>query len=150
MMSDTRVWLQLPMITDRESCEAARIVCWDPTNEQGLLDIAAEDCELIVSAIRRGDGRYHLTAEAFCTQDGGSDGWYAFLEGYSYNRDGIPAGTPGVTWEGFTGQGYGWAFDNVEDAISWGTHWAVACLGAVRKYTARCKPSRAGLPAESS
>lgn len=93
------------------------LVFFDPSGRQGLLDVQPEHCELRVTAIRLGAGRWRLAAEAFNIINGGSDGWYDFLENYQHNAD------ENVPYSTFCPEN-GWIFPTQTCALATAKRWA--------------------------
>jgi hypothetical protein len=91
------------------------------------LGVHPDDCQLEVSAVKTGDGKWRLTAESVETSTRDSDGWYAFLEGYQYNRDITAPCALNYSPDG-------WLFPSAADALATAQIWCKE-LGVQPKHT---------------
>lgn len=122
--------------------EARRLVFWDPTGREGLLDVEPEDCDLIVFVVKYKEG-FCLTADAVERASEEADGWYSFIE-FWQNDDPfevIGEAVPSCARLARVDQELRWVFDSAEAAEYWALRVADDGLAVKRRYSATLKPT---------
>lgn len=120
--------------------EVARVV-FHANDQHGLLDVPNELCDLVVHVIHE-NGEYFLSAEAITNYDGGSDGWYAFIDLCHDSEvfEAVGIEVPDSAWI-VVGLNSGWRFGDLQTAMDAAKVMGTQCLGVELKYSAICKPS---------